>query len=358
MRSIPATVSELTPEWLTDVLAQPGSLAGARVTTVDASPIGGNGLMSKIVRLRLAYDADVANAPRSLIAKLPPPDASVRAAGVELGFFKREALFYGELAEHSAIRTPRCYFTRYEADSGAFLTLLEDLSDWRLGDIAAGCSAADGAEAIRALADLHAAWWNSEALTRLVKMNTARGALDQELAMFGEAWPGFESRFGRELGGQGLQTLVAAHLRLVADPGAVGSGPVSLLHGDYKLDNMFFDAGQGVAVFDWGTTMIGPAAFDVAYFLGLNFEPAERRGLEVELLRAYSDRLTAARGIAYGYERCANDYGLQLVAYLPRLVCAGGLAEFAGEQARLRYLVGLRRAIAAVEDHRTLERLA
>lgn len=355
---MPGSLSDLTPEWLTEALRASTSLGAGRVTSVDSTLIGdGNGLMSQVARLRLSYDAPGPGAPEVLIVKLPPEDAGSRSVGVQLGFFEREARFYEDLARHTAIRAPRCYFTRYEPAGGRFLTLLEDLSGARPGDIGAGCGLDDGMAAMRALAGLHASWWESAVLASLPWLQTRGGRLAVMLSMLDEAWPTFVSRFSDGLEEWELRALASVHGLLSRSPNLLSGGPPTLLHGDYKLDNMLFADDGDVVAFDWGLVMTGPAAFDVAYFLGLDFEPPERRRDEGDLIRSYVDALAANGVKGYAFDTCVADYHVQLAGLLPQLIVAGGRATFADEEAMQRYATGLRRVLAAVSDHCVLEKL-
>jgi len=355
---LPGSIPELTPEWLTEVLRASVSIGAGRVTSVEATMVGdGAGLMSQVAQLRVSYDTFAPGAPATLIAKLPPLDETVRGHGVRLGFFECEAQFYQQLAERSQIPTPRCFFTRYDPANGAFLTLLEDLSGARRGDITVGCSLDEGMAAMRALAALHAAWWNSESLAHLPWLQTRRTRLELALEMIDEAWPTFVSRFAEGLGRDQLQALAGLRPLVSRSLDALSGGSLTLLHGDYKLDNMFFRDDDSVTVFDWGLVSAGPAMFDVAYFLGLNLEPGVRRRHEAQLLRAYQDGI-AAHGVAlFDNESAFAEYRLQLLSVLPQLVCAGGLAEFADHQALERYARGLQRMLAAVSDHQSWDLL-
>lgn len=356
MSAMPGSLSELTPEWLTDALRVSTSLGAARVTSADAMLIGGGyGLMSQVARLSLSYDVHVSGAPATLIVKLPPADAGSRSVGVDLGFFENEARFYEVLAERTAIKAPRCYFTRYEPSDGAFLTLLEDLSGARLGDISQGCSHDEAVAAMRALAGLHASWWNSPELTDLPWLKSRREWVNAVLNLIDEAWPEFVSRFGGGLGEGQLRVLASVHGILRRAPHALSGRQSTLLHGDYKLDNMFFDSNGDVTVFDWGVAMTGPAAFDVASFLGLDLEPPDRRHREGDLIHVYVDALAASGVHDYGFDACVADYRVQLVGLLPQLIVAGGQAAFADEEARRRYANGLHRVLAAVSDHHAFE---
>src|SRR3546814_11036087 len=74
---------------------------------------------------------------------------------------------------------------------------------------------------------------------------------------------------------------VTATLEAVSDAiipwGLTGLEPFSLVHGDYRLDNLLFPAvGDGVVAVDWQTAAIGPPLRDVAYLLGTRLDPADR----------------------------------------------------------------------------------
>lgn len=355
---LPGSLADLTPEWLTEALRASTPLGAGYVTSVDSTAVGdGNGLMSQVARLRLSYDAPRPGVPETLIAKLPPEDPGSHSVGVELRFFEREARFYEDLARHTAIRAAQCYFTRYEPADGRFLTLLEDLSGARPGDIGAGCGLDDGIAAMRSLAGLHASWWESTALTELLWLQTHKGHIDAMLSMLDEVWPSFLSRFGDRLSEQELRALKSVHGLLSRSPNFLSEAPTTLLHGDYKLDNMFFAGDGDVVAFDWGLVMAGPPGFDVASFLGLNLEPDDRRRDESDLIHSYVDAL-AAHGVRdYAFDRCMADYEAHLAGLLPQLIAAGGKATFADDEAMQRYATGLRRVLAAVRDHDVLEKL-
>ncbi len=357
-KAFPDSLVDLTPEWLTGALRRAGCLVSTHVTSVESTPLGdGRGLMSHMARLRLSYDAPAHGAPDSLIVKLPPESESSRSVGVQLGFFEREARFYTELATRTAIRVPRCYFSRYEPADGSFLTLLEDLSYARFGDAEGACSIDDGTAAMGALARLHASWWNSAQLAELPWLPTRAEHLAAMLGLVDEAWPTFVSRFESTLDDGAMQVLTRCPDILNTAQGALSSGSFTLLHGDYKLDNLFFTDEGEVLAFDWGLVMAGPPAFDVAFFIGLNLEPVQRTRHERQLIRTYVDVLAANGVNGYPFDRCVADYRVQLAGLLPQLIGAGGLATFAGGEAMQRYATGLRRVLAAVMDHRVLEEL-
>ena len=57
-------------------------------------------------------------------------------------------------------------------------------------------------------------------------------------------------------------------------------GPRTLIHGDFRLDNMMFrdhEYGTEFALLDWQLPYQANPMWDVVYFLAGNFEPAWRR---------------------------------------------------------------------------------
>jgi hypothetical protein len=82
--SAPALVSDpgqVTADWLTDVLAQAGALAGGAVTGFDAAAIG-TGSVGATLRYRLRYAPGTAAGPASVVVKFAAAEEASRAAGV------------------------------------------------------------------------------------------------------------------------------------------------------------------------------------------------------------------------------------------------------------------------------------
>jgi Phosphotransferase enzyme family len=354
--TFPSSVAEMSPEWMTEILRNAGCLAKGHVTSVESVALGGGaGLMSHMSRLVLVYDNDTPGAPSSMIAKLPPDDAGSRRRGVELGFFAGEAGFYGVLGARSPIRTPRYYFVEFDAETGEFLILLEDLSAARLGDQTAGCTEQEAETAVAMLARLHAAWWNDVSLAGHEWLRKLTGRQEELFPLVPEAWPTFVTRFREALDPAHLEILTEVKESLRGSHQAHVSSIETLLHGDFKLDNLFFLPSGEIVVCDWGMAMTGPAMFDIAHFLPLSLPVADRRRLELGLIRTYVKTLVGAGVMQYDEDQALKDYRAQLVGLLPRLIVAGGLAEFADQRSLDEYALGLRRVVSAAGDHGGLE---
>lgn len=348
----PSSVSAITAEWLTATLRASGYLPVGRVISITAAAVhGGVALMSEMLHLSVDYDVDTADGPAMIIAKFPPTAEDAHQAGIDLGSFEGEAGFYRQLATRSAIHVPRCYFSRFDASTGKFLILMEDLSAARLGNVSAGCTDAEAATAIDTLARLHASWWNSDSLEAYGWLQDFDDRQTVIVGRLPEAWPAFAARFRTMLDADDFALLLEVKQRLDGSPRIIFGALRTLLHGDFKLDNLFFIPSGELVVCDWGLVMAGPPMFDVASFISLNLDVDHRRRIELDLISRY---LAALEGMGirdYDFDTALIDYSSQLTAFLPRLIAAGGLAHFSGERALAEYALGLRRVVSAVQDH-------
>ncbi len=80
--------------------------------------------------------------------------------------------------------------------------------------------------------------------------------------------------------------------------------PFSVIHGDYRLDNLLFDPVTGeVTAVDWQTAAIGPPLRDVAYFLGTSMRSEDRAAHEESLVGAYHSALLEHGIRTYSFDR-------------------------------------------------------
>ncbi len=63
--------------------------------------------------------------------------------------------------------------------------------------------------------------------------------------------------------------------------------PITITHGDFRLDNMFFHEDGTVAVIDWQLCMRAPGQADLVYFCANNLTIDMRRAHEDALIERY-----------------------------------------------------------------------
>lgn len=296
--SIPESVADITPEWLTPVLRGSGVISeGARVAAVRATVIGeGVGFVGTIARLDLAYDGDAGDAPPTLIAKLHSTDPASRALGAMYGLYEREVRFYNELAGKVALHSPRCYAAMFDPASARCTLLLEDLGPTgRLGDQLATPSAADMELAMRELARFHAGAWQRAPIEEHPWLVSGLGLVRTVLAtMYPAMYPVFLERYGDTLPQEIRDAIPSLNTECLALLDEAERGPRTLAHGDYRLDNMCFGqpgSHYALSVIDWQSVTAAPAYFDVAYFISTSLPVETRRASQDELLRIYEDEL-------------------------------------------------------------------
>ncbi len=293
------------PEWLTAVLHHGGVPDDVEVVAVATEPVG-TGQMARNERFRLGYAdpdrASAAGAPESLVGKFPSPSDESRAAGAA-GGYRNEVRFYLELAPRVRIRTPRCWYGAVTDDSGSFTLILEDLAPARQGDQVTGASPAEVSDAAVNLAGLHAPLWDHPDLADLGWLTSSLA--DQTVEIVQLVTPLFCERYADRLADDARRVCETFADRVDRWLDRV-PGPPTLVHGDYRLDNLLFAGGGGepVAAVDWQTLSVTSAGRDLAYLVGTSLEPEPRRRHEAAIVSSY--RAAMAR---LGVELDADDVG-------------------------------------------------
>ncbi len=301
---IAETVTAITPEWLSAALSQ--SAEDVTVAEVTAQRIG-TGQIGTTYRLTIDY-ADGSAGPQRLVAKLAAEDPAARASVVD--GYRKEVGFYQHIAPTVSVRAPACWSADISEDGTIFTLLLEDLAPALPGVQAHGCTVEQAATATRNIAGLHAPRWNDPTLADFRFLNLA-GA--KHAAIIAGAQALATEKFIDHMGTR-LDADVVAVLRDAAEAAAAwltsDAGPFTVVHGDYRLDNLMFHPSGEVIAVDWQTLALGPGARDVAYLLGTSLEIGARRDSERSIVGQYHADLVA-RGVAdYSADQCFDDYRL------------------------------------------------
>ena len=115
----------ITPESLTRALRRSGILGKGVVSAVEGENARST-ILSRIVRLRLAYEGEAAGAPLSLIFKTGLPE---RLTGAWNGG-RQEVAFYAKIAAATPPGIlPRCFEAEWDEKTNDWRLLLEDLGD-------------------------------------------------------------------------------------------------------------------------------------------------------------------------------------------------------------------------------------
>jgi hypothetical protein len=347
-----ADARDLTPEWLSDALNQAGH--EVRVRSLRCEPVG-TGQMAHNERITLEYETDAPDAPRTLVGKFPSPSEASRAAGAA-GGYRVETLFYTELAGQLPIRTPKCLYGAIADDHSTFVLLLEDLAPAVQGDQIRGGTDAQIEAAVRNLAGLHAPTWNDSTCHALPWLSQGVG---DQFALFIElGTPAFIERYRNQLSDEDVEILTrfAAGVRRWIERRPAHR---SLVHGDYRLDNLMFTNENGdcrVSAVDWQTLSVGCAGQDLAYLLG-NSSPRETRRLhETHMLEVYREAM-AALGVERSRDEIFADYVYGSFQG-PTITILGSLAVGQTDRGDEMFMAMIHRSIEQIRDLNALDLLA
>ena len=321
----PALVADpdlVTAEWLTDVLRHGEAIDdGTAVAAFDAKAIG-TGQVGENVRYSLTYEGGTG--PATIVAKFASRDQVSASTGVATRTYDTEVSFYRDLAATVDISRPHCFFSAIEFGTANVVLVMEDLAPAEQGDQITGCTMEQAAVAIDEAAKLHGPRWGDPTLLEhpwLAERAAETGGTAMMLPAF---WDGFVERYRATLD----PATIEAGPRLMALVGSLASyqpAALTVVHGDYRLDNMLFDpdpGGRPLTVVDWQTVRLGLGPSDVAYFMGNAFEPEVRRTCERALVERYHRALIGYGIDDYSFDRCWDDYRRSSYASLMMAVFA------------------------------------
>jgi Ecdysteroid kinase-like family len=350
---LPVRIEDVTCEWLEAALASwtPGvGLRSAEI--VEVIP----GTCTK-VRIRLE------------------PDAAGRAAGIpELVVMKagfephsramhfmhgQEVHAYADVAPHTPLRMPKCYFAAYSEADLQGIVIMEDLKARGVHFLHAQRPQQPEAVAKRlsVLAKHHAMTWGGPDVEPGGRFSFADDYIDGfnvhfQTLLTPEVWQSYVDssrgaavsvRFHSLDWMKGVIAKLNRHSRTV---------PRVLLHGDTHIGNLYVDIDGEPGFFD-SLPHIGPAMAEIAYHLTCALDVPDRREHERALVDHYRRELIANGVDAPPLDELMHQFGLYLATgYLIFLVNA---SEFQPEAINTAYTA---RFSAAMLDHDTLGLIA
>lgn len=361
-RTIPAGPSELTAEWLTEALRERGLLGDASVASFTLQDVGaGVGLLGQLARVTLTYDGPAPDAPPTLVAKFPTMDEGGRGLCIALRIYEREVRFYDELARDVQLRVPACYYSAINAATGEFVLLLEDMAPARMGDQLVSVSVPDAELCVRELARFHAAWWDTARMHELEWIPLASDPVNLFVEpVYQQSWPPFLATLGANLPQEMKELGERMNTRITKLFHGFDDLPRTIVHGDFRADNLFFGDDTGrppLAVLDWQICVRSTGTYDLAYFMSQSLDVPTRRAVEDRLLHLYHDTLAEQGVSGYSFEQCLLDYRRSVLFCWVYPVVAIGTIAAANERGRDLTIAMMERSAAAIMDHNAAELL-
>lgn len=364
---VPTRFEDATADFATEALRSTETIDDdTEVAEVEIDQIGeGVGLMCTLARLTLRYRGPARGAPSSVILKVPSEMPENRQVGDHFNFYEREGRFYEHIGQSISVRTPRCLFNHIDTERGEFALLLEDFGGRTMVSQIAGMPVQRAVEAAKAIASVHAQWWDTPELHSLEWMPRLTDPPNSTAGRsYREAWPRFLDLFGADLpdGAVQLGERVGAEFETIQEE-LFGQAPTTLCHGDYRADNLMFDDGvdgkDHVGVLDWQIAMRSIAVGDIAYMISQSMAAGDRRSHDRDLVESWYAALCSALGSApsgYTLDDAWDGYRGAMATMTVYAVVAGGQLDPSNERGRaLVHDMSVRSFSAALElDSATL----
>lgn len=340
--TIPRGPQDITPAWLASVL-------GTEVSDVHVSAIG-TGQTGATYRVT-ATSPESPSQPVTFAVKLPAQDDAVRER-VALGYLS-EVDFYAAINKDVAIPVPDCFHSEISSDGKDFVLVLADMAPAEQGDQIAGCTPAEAALAVEALAGLHGPSWNERRYFDLPSIVMPKPGDEGAAAGMGEvakmAVDITLDKLGGSVSDEDRDTLITS-MSLVTPWLLAVPDRFALMHGDYRLDNLLYDPDRTrVTVVDWQTMGVGLASRDLAYFTATSLLPETRADVERDLVERYHAALLGHGVTGYDIETCWHDYRLG-VLQAPLITVLGTAFASSTERGDEMMLTMLHRGCRAIQE--------
>ena len=331
---IPQSGDELTAEWFSDIL-------GGDVGTVERTVIGeGIGFIGELHRCELTWNSPRNGEPDSVVVKIPA--ALNRGVGEAMGAYEREIEVYANLHGRLGIPMPQHYHSALDPNPAAWLTrfvlfllkklplggvswltlrfidlsakstrryllVMEDIHDARPPSQVDGGSIDDALAALEVLAQFHAHNWMSSEIEERTDQVWPLDLLPKVWrSSYARNREEFLSRFGHLVSDELMERLDDVDENMPELLGGLGAAPWTLLHGDYRLDNILYRPEGELVVLDYQLMGLGRAGWDVSYFITTALTP-DHKGEEETMLRRYHDTLVATGIDDYSWESLVAD---------------------------------------------------
>ena len=350
---LPASIEQVDPAWLTSVLQTSGALGeDGAVRSVSAETFAvGVGFLSDLHRVELTYDGDHSGAPATVIVKMATGIEGQRGIADALSFYQRELRFYREIAPIIDIATPKVHAALMSEDNTDFVLVMQDMSSLRSMDQQTGVSASDAHLAVSGLAKLHARFWGADLsdlqstflpfdnpIYRAALPLVFEGGWERAKAVASDLLSDDLISFGDRFG-----SLVPFFVDSI-------DGASTLIHGDWRADNLLVDNDGGLVALDFQIVGTGTATYDLGYFMSQSVEPEVRRESAQAVVDTYFNALSEA-GIEYDRESLERIYRLAMAWCLIYPVATIASWDELPGQAQQMARAMLRRSVTAIVDN-------
>ncbi len=346
---------EITAAWMRQALAAGGVSAASEIAAVEVEKLSDvTNALGNLYRCRLIAQNGEAAGPASVIVKLPGADALALRFARWMSLHRREHLFYRDVAAHGCVRAPALYYGDFDERSHRFVLVLEDLGGMEAIPQSVGIDAARARRAVREIAALHGRFWEAAGDPALSAcgdfLNTRESRIMQTVYLL--TLPAALERFADLFTAKARRLAEEFGFRIPAHFAAVSAGPKTVVHGDYRADNMLFGGAgrEELAVIDWQGFGLGCGMYDVAFFLGTSVTSDVRRRIERDTLDEYHAIVLRSGAEDYTVEDCWHSYRQNMLGTLMPMVIGCGALDISDPKLLSQTRELLSRTLTAIEE--------
>lgn len=323
------TASDISPQWLSELLRREGVLNQGRVVGIKISQAR-TLLVSTVSHLEVEYSDDApAAAPVRLFLKVSNQSLIPEAGKAEQ---PKELEFYTSIAKMMPrAPVPRCYDAAFSTETGGSHLLLEDLSETH--QELRSPSLEECGRAIDCLASVHAFWWEHPCLDKTVGRTLSEQEISRIARLSSSNYSSFAAAQGDRLSPK-WQRIYESVIETFPRPWACLSNTrgLTLTHGDAHMGNFLFPrhgADGRVYLIDWQLWHVHKGPRDLAFMMTLYWEPETRLSMEQPLLERYHEGLLKGGVKGYEWKDCWKDYRWSAIRniFIPILHWSRGRTE-------------------------------
>jgi hypothetical protein len=281
---VPSDWNEITPAWMTAVLASHHPGAEVDAVSVVMRDDGTN----RRARLGLHYSSG--EGPATVFVKAADPDHK-EMIRMTSGMFHEPRLF--SCGVPLPLEHPVVYAGLIDEDSYDFVLVMEDLTargaDPR--DATRPLTPEQVATGVRSLGRMHGRFWGNR-----IDDHPELCWLENFVAWEGMEWaplPEALKRLGEDAPEAVMSLTIGQLVNDIWKPyiGSLTTSPQTLLHGDPHIGNTYLLATGEVGFLDWQVARRGNWSLDLGYFVQGAMTIQDRRQSEGDLLAEYRDSL-------------------------------------------------------------------
>lgn len=352
---LPKRGDEVTAAWMQQALVAGGASDFPEIEAVNVEKMSGvTSALGTLFRCKMIAQGGAAANPASVIVKFPTTNrVTVRLVSL-LSAYRREHVFYRDIAPGKHLRTPHLFYGDYDERTQRSVLVIEDLSDMLAIPQSDGVGEARARLAIREIAALQGQFWEARDAPELADLGPFLSptqsrimqtvyllTLPRSMQRFPDIFTPSSRRHAEDFG-----TRIDAHFS------AVSEGPNTIVHGDYRGDNVLFGSEDlnDISVIDWQGCGIGCGMYDIAFFLGTSVSIGDRRKLERDAVDEYHDIVSRLRAKSLSRDHCWRSYRQNMLGTLMPMVIGSGGMDMSDSRMVSQTRELLNRTLTAIED--------